>query len=134
MSETKNYNLPLTDDDKTRFLDWRDSINGPENSAMIKIDKALSEKADHSDPVEAVLTSSGWTDGSTPYTQVLVVDGLTNAQNGVIAISNKATFEQREIAREAMMFIQSQVEGTLTIGADGDRPTVDIPVTIILLD
>lgn len=25
MSETTNYHLPLTDDDQTRFLDWRNS-------------------------------------------------------------------------------------------------------------
>lgn len=48
MSETTNYHLPLADDDKARFLDWRNSINGPGDSAMNKIDTVLSEKADNS--------------------------------------------------------------------------------------
>lgn len=134
MSETINYNLPITEDDKERFLDWRNSINGPDNSAMVKIDKVLGDKADHSDPIETVLKQSDWSSGSTPYIQVLSIEGLTDKQNGVIGVSKRATGDQRAIAREAVLFIQSQDDGTLTIGADGDRPTADIPVTIILLD
>ena len=57
MSETTNYHLPLTDDDQTRFLDWRNSINGPGDSAMKKIDTVLSEKADNSRA--CALTTSG---------------------------------------------------------------------------
>ena len=74
MSETKNYHLNLTDDAQTKFLAWRNSINGNTNSNMIKID--------------------------------------------VVA---------------ADMRISGQVDGAFTVTAYGDKPTRDIPVTIILL-
>lgn len=49
MSETKNYKLHLTDDSSERFLDWRNEMNGVEDSNMVKIDTALGEKADLED-------------------------------------------------------------------------------------
>lgn len=134
MSETPNYKLPITEDPKTKFRQWRDLINGPGDSAMNKIDQALAEKVNHRDPIETVLKSSEWSSGSTPYVQTLSIEGMTSESNGIVGISQSAAFEQREIAREAILFVQSQGEDTLTIAADGDCPTADIPITIILLD
>lgn len=37
------------------------------------------------------------------------------------------------IAREAMLSVIGQADGTLTIAADGEMPERDIPVYIILL-
>ena len=48
MSNTPNYNLYLTDDSSTRFQEWRNQMNGTENSNMVKIDAALGEKANSS--------------------------------------------------------------------------------------
>ena len=44
MSETANYGLQLTDSDQETFLEWREKLNGQNNSNMQKIDKALGEK------------------------------------------------------------------------------------------
>ena len=41
MSNTPNYNLYLTDGSSTRFQEWRNQMNGTENSNMVKIDAAL---------------------------------------------------------------------------------------------
>ena len=40
---TTNYNLYLEDDSTTRFLDWRQKMNGSGDSNMVKIDTALAE-------------------------------------------------------------------------------------------
>lgn len=133
MSETENYHLPLTDDDQTKFRDWRNAINGPDDSAMVKIDAALGRKADSSVPVHTVLLSTAWSGVIAPFTQTLEVEGLTATQNGSISVAHDATAEQREIAREAMLAVIGQEDGKLIIAADGEMPERDIPVYIILL-
>lgn len=132
MSETKNYHLILTDDDQTKFKEWRESINGNSNSNMEKIDTALGEKANLSVAINAVLLMSAWSDDS-PYVQTISVDSLTTEQNGIITIGQNITTEQLEDVIAADMRITNQADGTLTVTAYGDKPTRDIPVTIILL-
>jgi len=133
MSETTNYKLHLTDDSSERFQDWRNAMNGPDDSNMVKIDTALGEKANSSVSVAAVLLSMAWAGINPPFTQTLVVEGLTATQNGTISVAHNATSEQREIAREAMLSVVGQEEGKLLIAADGELPERDIPVYIILL-
>lgn len=50
--------------------------------------------------------------------------GLTASQNGTISVAHNATAEQREIAREAMLSVIGQADGTLTIAADGEMQSV----------
>lgn len=133
MGETNNYKLHLTDNSAEKFLDWREKMNGTENSNMIKIDNALGEKANSSVAISTTLLASAWTGVNAPFTQELSVEGLTASQNGVIDIAHDATAVQREIAREAMLSVIGQSNGTLTIAADGEMPEFDIPVYIILL-
>lgn len=132
MSETKNYHLNLTDDAQTKFLAWRNSINGNTNSNMIKIDTALGEKANLSVAINAVLSVSAWSEDS-PYSQTISIDGLTAEQNGMITIGQNITTEQLEDVVAADMRISGQVDGAFTVTAYGDKPTRNIPVTIILL-
>lgn len=133
MSETVNYKLHLTDDSSEKFLDWRTKMNGTDNSNMVKIDKALGEKAGHSSYVTATLYASAWSGVDAPFTQEITVEGLTEAQNGYISVAQSATPDQREVARMAMLAVSNQGEGTLTVVADGEMPDLDIPVCIILL-
>ena len=134
MSDTTvNYGLYITDDSSERFLEWRTKMNGTESSNMVKIDTALGEKANSSVLVSATLLASAWTGVDSPFTQDITVTGLTATQNGTISVAHNATFEQREMAREAMLSVVGQEDGKLTIAADGEMPDIDIPVYIILL-
>ena len=132
MSATKNYDLALTDNDQTKFKEWRESINGNSNSNMEKIDTALGEKANLSVAINAVLLMSAWSDDS-PYVQTISVEGLNADQNGIITIGQNITTEQLEDVVASDMRISDQADGSLTVTAYGDKPTCDIPVTIILL-
>lgn len=132
MSKTTNYNLYLCDDDTKRFQDWRNEINGTDDSNMIKIDTALGEKADSSVAVTGTLIASAWTGVNSPFTQTLSVAGLGASQNGSISLAHNATAVQREAAREALLSVVGQAEGNITVAADGEMPDVDIPVLIVL--
>lgn len=134
MAETTNYGLYLEDDSSAKFKEWREKINSSANSNMIKIDTALSGKADKSIFVPSVLTASAWVGVDNPFTQVIAVRGLTANHNGSIHVAQEATFEQRNAARLAMLCVTGQTDGYLTISADGEMPDIDIPVTVVLMD
>lgn len=133
MNETTNYKLHLTEGSTEKFQEWREKMNGTTDSNMIKIDNALGEKANSSVAIYTTLLASAWVGVNAPFTQELPVEGLTASQNGVIDVAHDATATQREIAREAMLSVVGQADGTLTIAADGEMPEFDIPVYIILL-
>ena len=133
MSETEHYKLYVTDDDSEKFKTWREKMNGAEDSNMQKIDTALSEKAEASVLVTATLSTDAWECDSAPYTQTLDVEGLTADQNGNIFLAQNATSDERAAAVVARLSVTGQAEGQLTITADGTKPSMDIPVGIILL-
>lgn len=128
-----NYQLYLTDSDDTRFLDWREKMNGPDDSNMIKIDKALGEKAENSQAIIATLFADRWVPAGSACTQDIQIEGLTAEQNGVIGAAQGLTELQIESVRAAGLYITGQYDGYLTIASDGETPTCDIPVLIILL-
>lgn len=137
MSETTNYHLYLTDDSSTKFLDWRNKMNGTEDSNMIKIDNALADmqgnKAALSQAIAKTLYASQWVASGSVCTQDITIDGLTAEQNGVIGTAQNLTELQIETVRAAGLYISNQGDGFLTIASDGETPTCDIPVVIILL-
>lgn len=133
MSETVNYGLYIENDDSARFKQWREKMNGENDSNMVKIDDILSRKADSSAAAYATLAASAWAGTDAPFTQEISIEGLKNEHNGLISIAHEATQEQRRAAREAMLSIIGQGDGRLIIAADGEMPETDIPVYIILL-
>lgn len=133
MSETTNYRLYITNDSTERFKNWREKMNGVEDSNMVKIDAALGEKANSSIAVSATLLANAWSGVDSPFVQEIAVHGLVATQNGTISVAHSATIEQREMAREAMLSVIGQEDGKLVIAADGEMPDIDIPVYIILL-
>lgn len=133
MSETPNIGLYLEEDTKTKFKEWRRKMNGEDNSNMVIIDTEFGKRAVKSVQVTGTLLASAWSGVDAPFTQEISVDGLGVTQNGTIAVSQSATFEQRQMAREAMLALAGQSEGKLIVVADGEMPDIDIPFVVTLL-
>lgn len=133
MSKTPNYDLFVTDDAGTKFKDWREQMASESDSNMVKIDAALSGKAEQSRSVEIMLTADGWTGEAAPFSQQVTVADLKADTNGSIAIASGATVDQRAAVRKAQLSIAAQADGLLTLNCDGKKPTVDIPAVVVLL-
>lgn len=83
----------------------------------------------NSTSIEGTLFANGWTNGE----QTITVSGLLASQNGIIGLTQNISSVQIEAVRLAELYIVGQADGTVTIAADGEIPTCDIPVVVILL-
>lgn len=90
---------------------------------------ALSEKV-VSRSVDVTLTVTKWKNNR----QVVEIEGLTANQNGVVGLSQDISMAKRETAVSAELYICDQVDGSFTVAYSGDKPTYDIPITLILLN
>lgn len=99
-----------------------------QQSADAAVDAAEAISA-YGTSVDVVLTAAGWTGAHAPYTQTVAVAGLLADSFGEIGLTQGATDAQRAAARAALLSIQSQADGAVTLIADGDKPTVDLPCT-----
>lgn len=81
--------------------------------------------------VSANLTTT-WA-GSGPYTQAVTIAGMTSTKNGMVGLAPSANAAQREAAKAASLMLTSQGTNTITITADGDKPTVALPIVVTML-
>ena len=90
------------------------------------------QKAAKSKALTGTLLASGWSN-TAPYSQVITISGVTANTNGVIGVADTATRSQYEVAAGANLRKIAQSTNSVTIMAYGEKPTVDIPIEIIVL-
>ncbi|MDF2950778.1 MAG: putative phage tail fiber protein [Anaerocolumna sp.] len=83
--------------------------------------------------INTVLTSVGWVGTSAPYSQEVAISEMTSTSNATVAISPGATTTEYNAAVDAMLHPSTQGDGTITIKAFDSKPTVDIPITVMIL-
>lgn len=91
--------------------------------------------------VLTVVLSTAWTTATASTTpsstycdffQSVTIAGVTADSNGVVGLAQTATKEQREAAASAGLFKYAQSNGTLVIAGTGDKPTVALPIEILV--
>lgn len=125
-SYTANYRLTKVAED-----DFYDPQVFNDNADII--DSELSKRSKKYLKKTATLTAAKWTGDTAPYTIAVAVDGVT-ATNDVQVLPADWTTEQAEAWAEAMILCGTQSVGALTLKAYGDKPTVNIPVKILIGD
>jgi hypothetical protein len=83
--------------------------------------------------VSATLSSGSWSGSTAPYSQAVTVNGVTASNNCIVSVAQGASAAQYEAASEAQMLPYSQSANTITIYAYGDKPTVNIPISVLIL-
>lgn len=79
------------------------------------------------------LSASSWDSSSGLPKQKIMSWGITSDTHGIVRVNYQGTtLEQREAARKALLCLTDQGENFIEITADGELPTVDIPIVIRL--
>ena len=81
--------------------------------------------------VSATLTTA-WS-GAGPFTQAVTIAGMTATKNGIIGLAPTATAAERAAAKAASLMLTSQGTDTITITADGDKPTIALPIVVTMM-
>lgn len=94
------------------------------------VDVSAATAGGKSKAVYVLLQANAWTAGQ----QTVTVPGLTKDQNGSVGLVHEVTSAQFEAAVNAILYPCHQENGELTIAAYGDKPAIDIPAVVILLN
>lgn len=139
VTNAKNNNIPVLDangnlKDSGLSVDDFDSAGSvsTHNVAEDAHNELFEEKANKSFALTGTLLASAWSD-TAPYSQVLTIQGVTANTNGIIGVSDVATRSQYEVAASANLRKIAQSTNTVTIMAYGEKPTIDIPIEIIVM-
>lgn len=117
-------------------IDEYDSVNVINDSSITTnsaFSSTKSEKtyAKKSALINTTLTASKWTGSSAPYTYVLPVSGATTSNIVEINYASNASSQAIEAYQNAMLADGGQTTNQITIKAT-EKPTVDIPITIVI--
>lgn len=94
-------------------------------------DMSLSMESSKSKTYQMTMSAASWTGDAAPYSIDLTVDGVTDTSN-VDIIPQAANEDQIDAWLGLGYMLGSQAEGKVTIQSWGDKPTVDIPITVIV--
>ena len=111
------------------------------DSAGANLDGAMTQKATQtlfdgkattSKTVPVTLLASGWSGNAAPYTYNLSVTGVTAFSNQEIIPAANITRDQLISLQGTNMIDGGQSDGKIILKATKNKPTVDIPIRIIL--
>ena len=79
--------------------------------------------------------ASGWSGDTAPYTNTIVVVGVTQTNIVEVSLDNStATDDQVNACMDAQIAKATQANGSITLYAYGDKPSLDLPLTVIILN
>lgn len=92
----------------------------------------LKSKADKSITEEVILSVANWRGDKAPYSYSLELAKATETNHIELMPPSNLTVAQRESMTEADIIGGNQSIGSITLLAYGDKPTIDIPIVILV--
>ena len=96
---------------------------------------AATAGTDYATPPTALsltLASGSWS-SATPPTQTLTATGVTSSNHIVVGIASTITSAQYDAAAAAKLVCTAQGTNSITMTAFGDKPTENIPISVVIL-
>lgn len=81
---------------------------------------------------EATLSAASWTGDSAPYVYTLTVNGVTDTSTQEIVFATSINLEQLTAGQNANIQDGGQSANTIVLKAWGEKPTVDLPIRVIM--
>lgn len=89
-------------------------------------------KASPSSSLSLSAAAGSWT-SATPQTQTITATGVTASNNIIVSIASTATSEQIDAAASAKLLCTAQASNSITMTCYGTKPTVNIPLQVVIL-
>lgn len=96
------------------------------------IQTQLNAKTAKSSVTTATLAAASWSGTAAPYTYTLTVSGVTTTSTQEITPTTNITVEQLAALQAANLQDGGQAANSITLKAFGEKPTIDLPIRIIL--
>lgn len=84
--------------------------------------------------VSVSVTANSWTGSSAPYTATVNVTGVTASNNIAVGVGGSLTDAQIEAVASANIVCTAQAAGSITLKAYGEKPTIALPINVIILN
>ena len=81
----------------------------------------------------ATATSAGWTGTTAPFTQVIDIAGVTTTNNIEVGLASTITLDQIKMAMKCIIQCTAQANNKITLTAFKNKPTIDLPIQVIIL-
>lgn len=117
-------------DDVARGESWPWANDALSDVAWLR-QEVQSLQASRIETLEIVVDVAAWQGEEGPWYAVLDNAALGD-RSGIVGISEDASEEQRVEAAEALIHLARLEDGRRILEADGKKPELDIPITIIV--
>lgn len=97
-----------------------------------KLTDELASRAAESSVLNLTAAAGAWT-SATPPTQTISATGVTASNNIIVGIGSGATSEQLDAAAAAKILCTAQGTNSITLTCYGTEPSVNIPLTVLIL-
>lgn len=88
--------------------------------------------ATRSTTYDLMLSASGWTGDAVPYTNTLSVPSATANNNIELVTPSTVTVDEVNAYAKANIASATQANGSVTVCAYGIKPTINLPITVIV--
>ncbi|MDD3231652.1 MAG: hypothetical protein PHE09_20960, partial [Oscillospiraceae bacterium] len=106
------------------------TVSGAASAAGL--DALDANKAEKSTLTTATISASGWTGTKVPYSYTLSIAGITATSNQEFLPALDITADQLTALQSANIVDGGQSDGNVTLEAFGTKPTIDIPLRVIV--
>ena len=108
-----------------------DAMANVVDSAKAAAQEVVGNKADKATEYDMTLAAASWTGDTAPYSIALSVAKATETNN-IDIIPQASEANTIEAWQGLGYMLGTQAEGSVTIQAWGDKPSVDIPIKVIV--
>ena len=134
--EDFNENFDIIDRELQSLKENQDlgATNEEVKKVKEEIEKLKLEKANKPKTLNVTIPHTAWTGSKAPYTATITVDALTGAETEYVEVfvPFEATTQQKTAWAEAGVASGDNKAKQLILEALGDKPGIDIPITLIV--
>lgn len=81
----------------------------------------------------ATATVAGWTGTVAPFTQTITIAGVTTSNNIEVGLASTVNLDQIKMAMKCIIQCTAQGTNQVTLTAFKNKPTIDLPIQVIIL-